>query len=158
MQPNATMDRESPVPGDVAKPAKSRASSPRPNVAASLLAKLLSGIRGDKYMVDAYPPGWHGAATAHRTDDVSRYIRDRESPPGLAPPAPPGGTLRRSQRSVVMRDRHVPRLCSSCQAPMASSERSCWRCGTEWASEVQAPTEAGTVPLAPAPGSLKEAA
>jgi hypothetical protein len=39
------------------------ASSPgRRNPASIVLAKLLSTIRGDKYMVDAYPPAWHGAA------------------------------------------------------------------------------------------------
>jgi hypothetical protein len=35
-------------------------SGPR-NPAGSVRAKLLSAIRGDKYMVDAYPPAWHGA-------------------------------------------------------------------------------------------------
>jgi hypothetical protein len=34
-----------------------------------------------------------------------------------------------------MRDRHIPRLCHSCGAPMARQEDSCWRCGTRWASE-----------------------
>ena len=34
-----------------------------------------------------------------------------------------------------MRDRHIPRLCRSCQAPMARQEDSCWRCGAQWASE-----------------------
>ena len=34
-----------------------------------------------------------------------------------------------------MRDRHVPRLCGSCQAPMARQEAVCWRCGTQWADE-----------------------
>jgi hypothetical protein len=34
-----------------------------------------------------------------------------------------------------MRDRHVPRLCRACQAPMARQEDTCWRCGTQWASE-----------------------
>jgi len=34
-----------------------------------------------------------------------------------------------------MRDRHFPRLCTACQAPMARQESACWRCGTEWASE-----------------------
>jgi hypothetical protein len=34
-----------------------------------------------------------------------------------------------------MRDRHVPRLCRSCQAPMARQEAACWRCGTRWADE-----------------------
>jgi hypothetical protein len=34
-----------------------------------------------------------------------------------------------------MRNRHIPRLCLNCQAPMASDEDTCWRCGVEWASE-----------------------
>jgi hypothetical protein len=34
-----------------------------------------------------------------------------------------------------MRNRHVPRVCRNCLAPMASQEDSCWRCGFEWASE-----------------------
>jgi hypothetical protein len=34
----------------------------RRNPASIARAKLLSAIRGDKSMVDAYPPAWHGAA------------------------------------------------------------------------------------------------
>ena len=34
-----------------------------------------------------------------------------------------------------MRDRHLPRLCGHCRAPMARQEDVCWRCGTQWASE-----------------------
>ena len=34
-----------------------------------------------------------------------------------------------------MRDRHIPRLCRTCQAPMARQEDSCWRCSAEWADE-----------------------
>jgi hypothetical protein len=34
-----------------------------------------------------------------------------------------------------MRHRHVPRLCRSCQAPMARQDDACWRCDTEWVSE-----------------------
>jgi hypothetical protein len=34
-----------------------------------------------------------------------------------------------------MRDRHVPRLCRSCRAPMARQEDACWCCGTNWATE-----------------------
>jgi hypothetical protein len=34
-----------------------------------------------------------------------------------------------------MRDRHFPRLCGHCHAPMARQENACWRCGTQWASE-----------------------
>lgn len=36
-----------------------------------------------------------------------------------------------------MRDRHFPRLCRSCQAPMARQEDACWRCGTDWATEAE---------------------
>jgi predicted amidophosphoribosyltransferase len=36
-----------------------------------------------------------------------------------------------------MRERHFPRLCRSCQAPMARQEDACWRCGAQWASEDQ---------------------
>ena len=39
-----------------------------------------------------------------------------------------------------MTDRHVPRLCPGCQAPMAGQEASCWRCGAQWASEDVPPT------------------
>ena len=34
-----------------------------------------------------------------------------------------------------MRDRHLPRLCHICQAPMARQEDGCWRCGARWATE-----------------------
>ena len=34
-----------------------------------------------------------------------------------------------------MRERHFPRVCRSCSAPMARQEDTCWRCGTQWASE-----------------------
>ena len=34
-----------------------------------------------------------------------------------------------------MRERHFPRMCGSCHAPMARQEDTCWRCGTQWASE-----------------------
>jgi hypothetical protein len=34
-----------------------------------------------------------------------------------------------------MRNRHLPRLCRTCQAPMAGHEDACWRCGVQWASE-----------------------
>jgi predicted amidophosphoribosyltransferase len=34
-----------------------------------------------------------------------------------------------------MRNRHLPRICADCQAPMAGQESRCWRCGVEWASE-----------------------
>jgi hypothetical protein len=39
-----------------------------------------------------------------------------------------------------MRCRHLPRLCGSCQAPMARQENACWRCGAQWRSEQRPPT------------------
>ena len=55
------------------------ASSPgRRNPASIVLAKLLSTIRGDKYMVDAYPPAWHGAAAAGTGEDVPVPSHDVE--------------------------------------------------------------------------------
>ena len=52
-----------------------------------------------------------------------------------------------------MRDRHVPRLCSSCGAPMARQEELCWKCGADWLPETQPPrtpepndNDLGTVP------------
>jgi hypothetical protein len=39
-----------------------------------------------------------------------------------------------------MRDRHFPRACRSCQAPMARQESMCRHCGAQWASEDAPPT------------------
>ena len=39
-----------------------------------------------------------------------------------------------------MRERHFPRVCHACNAPMARQEDTCWRCGTQWASEDQPQT------------------
>jgi hypothetical protein len=50
-----------------------------------------------------------------------------------------------------MRNRHLPRLCRNCQAPMAGHEATCWRCGVEWASEDAPPTTLRLIPTA-APG------
>jgi hypothetical protein len=48
------------------------ASSPgRRNPASIALARVLSALRGDKYMVDAYPPAWAGAAAARAGDEVT---------------------------------------------------------------------------------------
>lgn len=38
-----------------------------------------------------------------------------------------------------MRNRHLPRECPHCHAPMASGAGTCWRCGTQWATEEQPP-------------------
>jgi hypothetical protein len=40
-----------------------------------------------------------------------------------------------------MRERHLPRLCRICQAPMARQEDRCWRCGTRWSVRRTPPTE-----------------
>jgi len=39
-----------------------------------------------------------------------------------------------------MRNRHLPRLCRNCDAPMASGAESCWHCGVQWAQEAGPPT------------------
>ena len=39
-----------------------------------------------------------------------------------------------------MRERHFPRVCRSCRAPMARQEDTCWRCGAPWASGAAART------------------
>jgi hypothetical protein len=58
----------SPVRGAIPDPA----SSPgRRNPASTALAKLLSVIRGDKYLVDAYPPTWHDAGAVRDGDEVA---------------------------------------------------------------------------------------
>lgn len=36
-----------------------------------------------------------------------------------------------------MRDRHLPRLCRTCRAPMARQEDRCWRCGARWSTEAE---------------------
>ena len=33
-----------------------------------------------------------------------------------------------------MRERHFPRVCRSCRAPMARQQDTCWRCGAPWAT------------------------
>jgi hypothetical protein len=61
-----------------------RAPSPgRRNAASIVLAKLLSAIRGDTYVVDAYPPAWHGAAAARTGDDVTEPSHDGEVAAGV---------------------------------------------------------------------------
>jgi hypothetical protein len=60
------------------------ASSPgRRNPASIVLAKLLGAIRGDKHMVDAYPPAWHGAVAARAGDEVTQRSRDGEVAAGV---------------------------------------------------------------------------
>ena len=47
-----------------------------------------------------------------------------------------------------MRDRHIPRLCRSCTAPMARQQDACWRCGVEWSTTV--PSRPAADPIATA--------
>jgi hypothetical protein len=34
---------------------------------------------------------------------------------------------------LKMRNRHTPRLCVACEAPLGSQDNACWRCGSRWA-------------------------
>ena len=45
-----------------------------------------------------------------------------------------------------MRDRHLSRLCRACHAPMARQEDTCWRCGTQWATEDRPRTPLHVIP------------
>jgi hypothetical protein len=45
-----------------------------------------------------------------------------------------------------MRQRHVPRLCQCCRGPMARQAETCWRCGTQWASEDETRTLLRVIP------------
>lgn len=49
-----------------------------------------------------------------------------------------------------MRDRHHPRVCRSCRAPMARQEERCWRCAAAWASGSASPA----APMRDRPSSL----
>jgi len=50
-----------------------------------------------------------------------------------------------------VRDRHLPRLCRSCQAPMARQEDECWHCGAPWATEQKQPATITRLPVRPMP-------
>jgi hypothetical protein len=57
-----------------------------------------------------------------------------------------------------MRQRHIPRLCQ-CGGPMARQAETCWRCGTQWASENEPRTRLRVIPGgAPAAGAGNERA
>jgi predicted amidophosphoribosyltransferase len=47
-----------------------------------------------------------------------------------------------------MRDRHIPRLCRSCTAPMARQQHACWRCGAEWTATAPSRPPAGPIAAA----------
>jgi hypothetical protein len=55
-----------------------------------------------------------------------------------------------------MRNRHFPRLCHACQAPMGAQLDDCWRCGVAWTSEPKGAlrvVEGGAGTAAPEPGA-----
>ena len=54
-----------------------------------------------------------------------------------------------------MRNRHRPRLCRKCAAPMAGHGDTCWRCGVECSSEETPRTTLRLIP-AEAPIQAKE--
>jgi hypothetical protein len=81
MQPSSTIEPPgSPVPGIVPEPvrvhhdaeATPTTARHQRNPAAMVLARLLSVIRGDKYMVGAYPPDWPGSGAASATHGKER--------------------------------------------------------------------------------------
>ena len=79
----------SPPPGAVPDAASSRG---RTHPARSAHAWLLSALRGDKYMVNAYPPAWRSPVApteVHRPDGTAAGVR---SSPGQQP----AGTTHRS--------------------------------------------------------------
>jgi len=45
-----------------------------------------------------------------------------------------------------MRNRHTPRICRHCHAPMASGADICWHCGVQWAPEDAPATTLRLVP------------
>jgi hypothetical protein len=58
---------------------------------------------------------------------------DAPSTKAKAPSAGPA-TILSSAAEMRGRERHFPRLCQSCQAPMAVQEDNCWACGATWDS------------------------
>ena len=51
---------------------------------------------------------------------------------------PPRHVPERVAAPARHRNRHLPRLCGTCQAPMASDGDACWRCGAPWAARESA--------------------
>ncbi len=51
-----------------------------------------------------------------------------------------------------MRDRHFPRLCRTCDAPMARQADTCWHCGAQWVHKTDT---TGNPPAAPGAARAK---
>jgi hypothetical protein len=45
-----------------------------------------------------------------------------------------------------MRDRHFPRLCRKCDAPMARQTDTCWRCGVRWSDKSETKSNSPAAP------------
>ena len=58
---------------------------------------------------------------------------DAPSTQAKTPSARPA-TILSSAAEMRRRERHFPRLCQTCQAPMAVQEDNCWACGATWDS------------------------
>ncbi len=55
-----------------------------------------------------------------------------------------------------MRGRHFPRLCRSCEAPLARKDDACWHCQEVW-TDRQETGVAGSAPIGAEPRSLSDA-
>ncbi len=64
-----------------------------------------------------------------------------ESPEPLTAPIPPASRFKNATpippavatASLKKHNRHTPRLCVACAAPLGSQDGACWRCGSRWA-------------------------
>jgi uncharacterized membrane protein YbhN (UPF0104 family) len=82
-----------PAASEMATPAQ---SPDRRNRGSMLVAELWSVVRGDRYMIDAYPPVWRDPTERRADAEVTREDRDREVAAGLRP------ALAREAGSVVV--------------------------------------------------------
>jgi hypothetical protein len=83
----------------------------------TMAGRLMSVIRGDKYMIGAYPPAWNGAAAAPTAADV--VGRAGENTERAITPRQVAARKHAPQikERWAMRNRHVPRLCRSWPRP-----------------------------------------
>jgi hypothetical protein len=87
-------DRRLPATSKASAPTEPASSPGRRNPASTVLAKLLSVIRGDKYLVGAYPPDWHSATALRDGDDAVGQNHDGEAgavQSAVAPESSPAG-------------------------------------------------------------------
>jgi len=79
-----------PVPEAVAVPVRADQpdSAPSRNRLRAGVAGLLSALRGDKYVVGAYPPEWQAPAPT-----IRRVVGPKHADLGVASPRGPGGDV-----------------------------------------------------------------